>query len=61
MQKMLGSFIGNQSDLSKLNLNMESGLSLFSPESQAEIKSDLEKMGQLEGMGMNAQQIADKL
>jgi hypothetical protein len=48
MQKMLGSFIGNQSDLSKLNLNMESGLSLFSPESQAEIKSDLEKMGQLE-------------
>lgn len=61
MQKMLGSFIGNQSDLSKLNLNMESGLSLFSPESQAEIKSDLEKMGQLEWMGMNAQQIADKL
>lgn len=40
---------------------MESGLSLFSPESQTEIKTDLEKMGQLEGMGMNAQQIADRL
>lgn len=61
MQSMLWSFIGTQSDLSKLNLAMESGLSLFSPESQQEIKSDLEKMGQLEWMGMNAEQIASKL
>lgn len=61
MQNILWQFVGNQSDLSKLKLNMESGLSLFSPEAQQEIKSDLEKLGQLEGMGKSAQEIASEL
>ena len=61
MQNILWQFVGNQSDLSKLKLNMESGLSLFSPEAQQEIKSDLEKLGQLEGMGKTAQEIASEL